>query len=79
MGNGAHILFSGCSIAASSASFPPYFLIIVVGLKASKPPHKLNLLLEVSKGMLPGKYFCSNKAFVSAEFCGDHKTVIMLR
>ena len=49
-------------------------------MKASGPPHVLKLRLVVSKGMLPVKYFCTNRAFfMSVEFHGDHKTVIKLR
>ena len=44
------------------ASFPPHFLKIVVEVKVSGSPHGLKLLLGVSKGMLPVRYFCSNKA-----------------
>ena len=36
----------------------PHFIKIVVKVKASGPPHALKLRLEVSKGMLPVKYFC---------------------
>ena len=51
------------------ATFPPHFLKIVLALcKAYRPPHVLGLWLGVSKGMLPAKYFCSNKAiFMSIE------------
>ena len=46
----------------SRASFSPHFLEIKVKLKASGPSHVLELWLGVSKGMLPVKYFRSNKA-----------------
>ena len=37
-------------------------------------------VVGVSKGMLPVRYFCSNKApFVSVECHGDHKTVTKMR
>ena len=42
--------------------FPPHILEIVVEVKASEPPHVLELCLGVGKGMLPVKYFRSNKA-----------------
>ena len=42
--------------------FPLHFLDIVVLVTASGPPHVLRLWLGVGKGMLPVKYFCSNKA-----------------
>ena len=43
--------------------FSPHFLKTIVGeVKDSGQPHALKLLLEVSKGVLPVKYFCSNKA-----------------
>ena len=58
----------------------PHLLKIVVEVKASGSPHVLRLWLTVSKGMLPVKYFCSNKAsFLSAKFGGDHKTVTKIR
>ena len=60
--------------------FPPHFLIIVIEVNASGPPHVLELWLWVGKGMLPVKYLCSNKAsFMSVEFHGDHRTVTELR
>ena len=50
----------------------PHFLNIVVEVKASGPPHVLELSLGVSKGMLPVKYFCSiSPLFVSFRFNGD--------
>ena len=49
-------------------------------VKASGPPHVLEMWLGVSKGMLPVKCVRSNKAFfMLVEFHGDHKTVIKLR
>ena len=52
------------------ATGPPHFLIIVVDVKATGPPHILKVWLGVGKvGMLPVKYFHSDKAlFVSVEF-----------
>ena len=49
-------------------------------MKASCPPHVLKLWLGVSKGMLPVKYFCSNKPsfYVSVEFHGGHKAEVNL-
>ena len=45
-------------------------------MNATGPPHVLEMWFGVSKGMLPMKYFCSNKAsFVSIEYHRDHKTV----
>ena len=44
------------------ATFTPYFLKIMVEVKASGPPHVLGLWLGVSKRMLPVGYFCSNKS-----------------
>ena len=41
--------------------FPPHFLDIVVEVKASGPPLALRQSLGVSNGMLPVRYFCSNK------------------
>ena len=61
MGRGALNGFSGCSFLPPELVFPPHFLKIVVELKASGPPHVLELWLGVSKGMLPVKYFCSTK------------------
>ena len=62
------------------ASFPPLFLIIVVDVEALGPPQVIKLWLGVRKGMLPVKYFRSNKAsFVSVELHGDHNTVTKLR
>ena len=46
----------------SELVFPPHFLKIVVKVKTSELPHALRLLLAVNKGMLPVKYFRSNKA-----------------
>ena len=50
---GTHDGFSGCSIPALECVFPPYFLQIVVEVKASGPPHVSKLSLAVRKGMLP--------------------------
>ena len=61
-------------------SGPTHVLTIVIDVKGSGLPHVLELWLGVSKGMLPVKYFCSNKAsFLSVEFFQDHKTVTKLR
>ena len=55
--------FSGCSFPVlPSLFFAPHFLTIVVEVKDLGPPLVLELWFEVSKGMLPVKYFCSNKA-----------------
>ena len=63
LGRGVPNGFSGCSVSANlSEFFTTHFLQIVVEVKASGPPHILKLWLEVKKGMLPVKYFCSNKA-----------------
>ena len=51
----------------------------MVEVKASGPPH-LTTVVGVNKGMLPVKYFHSNKAsFLSVKFHGDDKTVTKLR
>ena len=70
------------ALLPSRASSPPHFIRVVVEVEASEPPHVLKLwwgkqghalcktlLIGVSKGMLPVRYFCSNKAsYVSVEF-----------
>ena len=72
--------FYDVAFLPSQDSFPLYFLKIVVEMKAFGPPHVLKLCLVLSKGMLPVKYFHSNKAFfVSVEFHLDHKTLTKLR
>ena len=40
---------------------PLHFLKIVVEVRALGLPHILTFWLEVSRGMLPVKYFCFNK------------------
>ena len=49
--------FQDVEFLSSQANFPPYFLKIVVDVKALGLPHVLKLWLRVSKGMLPVKYF----------------------
>ena len=44
--------------------FPPHFLKNLVEVKAWGPPHVFLLWLGVSRGMLPVKYLCSNKAYL---------------
>ena len=64
--------FQDVEFLLSRANFPPHFLALVVEVKASGAPHVLKLLLGVSKGMLPVRYFCSNNIFfVSVEFHGN--------
>ena len=53
--------FQDVAFLHSRASFSITFLKIVVEVKAPGPPHILQLWLGVSKGMLPVKYFRSNK------------------
>ena len=57
-------VFSGCSVPALPPDlvFPPHFKKIVVEVKVSGPSHVLELCLGLSKGMLPLRYFHSNKA-----------------
>ena len=54
--------FQNVAFLPSQASFSTTFLKIVVEVKASGPPIVLKLWLGVGKGMLPVKYFRSNKA-----------------
>ena len=54
--------FQDVTFLPSRANFSPHFLKIVVEVKASGPPHVLALWLGVSKGMLPVRYFRSNKS-----------------
>ena len=56
------IVFQDIALLPPELVFPPHFLEIVVGEKASGPPHVLKLWLGVGKGMLPVKYFHCNKA-----------------
>ena len=71
--------FQNVVFLPSRTSFPPHFIKIVVELNTLGLPHVLKQLLGESKGILPVKYFCSNKAFfVSVEFHGDHMTVTKL-
>ena len=67
--------FLDVAFLSSQASFSTSILIIVE-VKASWTPHISRLWLGVDNGMLPVKYFCSNKAFfASVELHGAHKTV----
>ena len=54
--------FQDVAFLSSQASFTPHFLTIVVEVKVSGQAHVLILWLGVSNGILPVKYFCSNKA-----------------
>ena len=58
--------------------FMPH-LKTVVEVNALWPSHVLELWLGVGKGMLPVKYFYSNKAFfVPVGLHGNHKIVIKM-
>ena len=59
LGRGTPEEFSGCSIL--ELVFRPHFLNIVVDVYALGPAC-LETVVGVSKGMLPEKSFCSNKA-----------------
>ena len=48
----------------SELGLTPHFLNNVVDVKTSGLRHVLKLWIEVSKGMLPVKYFCSNKSIL---------------
>ena len=54
VGRGAHYRLSGVVV--------PAILRIVVEVRATGPPHVVRLWLVLSNGMLPLKYFRSNKA-----------------
>ena len=64
----------------SQGSFDTIFLKLCDEVKATKPPHVLELWLMVSKGMLPVKYLRSNKTCLMSVDCHeDHKMVTRLR
>ena len=50
--------FQRLAFLLSQATFSPTSLKIVIEVKASGPPHVLQLSLGVSKGMLRVEYFC---------------------
>ena len=69
----------GFQDVAFEIGYTPHFLVIVMEVKASGPPYVLELWSVVSKGVLPVKYFSSNRnPFCVSLFFEDHKTVTKL-
>ena len=54
--------FQDVAFLPTEIVFTSHFLNVEVVAKTSGPPHVLGLWLGVSKGMLPVKYFYSNRA-----------------
>ena len=57
--------FQDVAFLSSRATFLSHFMKLVVEVKASGPLHVIKLWSGVSKGMLPVKYFFSNKTSFS--------------
>ena len=60
-GRGAVWGFRDVAFLPPELLLTPHFLKIVVEVKASGPPHVLELWLGVGKDRLPPKYFCSTR------------------
>ena len=62
--------FRNVVLLPSWASFAPHFVYV----KASRPPHVLNVWLEVGKGVLSVFLLVLTNPLVLVNFIGDHDT-----
>ena len=75
LGRGSHNRLSGCSVPALPSLFSNTFLKNSGRGKCFMAATCPKTVVEVSKCMLPVKYFCSTKPLaIFVEFNGDHKS-----